>query len=106
MAVVIIDPTFDILMWTPQASELWGLEPDQAEGRSLFHLDIGPPMEALAIRVQSLLAGQSACELLVLDAIHRLGQPIHCCITCTPLFGTVHDIQGAILLMEANETHG
>jgi chemotaxis methyl-accepting protein methylase len=106
MAVIVIDPTFVIRMWNPQASKLWGLEPHQAEGQSLLHLDIGLPVKALAGQVRSILAGQSVHEEIILDARHRLGQPIQCRITCTPLLGTERDLQGSTLLIEVNEKHG
>jgi two-component system CheB/CheR fusion protein len=104
--VVVIDTTFRILMWNRQASELWGLESHQAEGASLLHLDIGLPVETLVDRVRALLAGQVTSDVVIVDAIHRLGQRLQCRITCTPLMGEIPDILGAILLMEGETQHG
>jgi len=99
--VIIVDSTFDTMMWHTQASELWDLECYQAKGQSLLPLDIGLPVRALKCRVRSVLTGQTSHKALILEALNRLGQPIQCCLSCTPL-SMGREIDGAILLMETH----
>jgi two-component system CheB/CheR fusion protein len=104
-AAVVVDPHFNVLMWNPEANELWGLRQDEVQGQSLLSLDIGLPVEKLHNLVRSVLHGGSEYQEIVLEATNRRGRAIQCRITCDPLRGIGKDIQGVILLMEEWHDH-
>jgi len=54
---VVVNANFDVMMWNHKAEDMWGLRADEAQGKSLFSLDIGLPVESgydLIRRVRSL----------------------------------------------------
>jgi two-component system, chemotaxis family, CheB/CheR fusion protein len=97
---VVLDRDFTILMWNERAADLWGLRADEVRGRSILGLDIGLPVEQLRSPVRALLNGEAAQREITLNAVSRRGKPILCWITCTPLIGSDHQVDGVILLME------
>jgi two-component system CheB/CheR fusion protein len=92
-------------MWNHHATELWGLRLEEIHDRSFMGLDIGLPVEQLRAPIVGLLNGESAYQEIVLDAINRRGRAMRCRVTCAPLLGADHDVQGVILLMEEWDTH-
>ena len=44
---IVIDQNFNILVWNPRAEDLWGLRETEVQGRSLWNLDIGLPVDRL-----------------------------------------------------------
>ena len=48
----------------------------------------------------TLLAGDSDYQQVVIDAVNRRGKKIHCRVTCTPLVTASKKREGVILLME------
>ena len=84
-SVIVVDRSTRIVVWSPQATELWGLRPDEAVGRPLLSLDIGLPVGQLAAPVNLCLTGASPAERLTLDAVSRRGRPVRCEVTCVPL---------------------
>jgi two-component system CheB/CheR fusion protein len=100
-AVVVIDSSFNILIWNELAEELWGLRMDEVLGRSLFSLDIGLPLDKLRSPIRECIYARGNSQEFFLDAINRRGKQIKCYVTCTPLNGA--DINGVILMMEDNE---
>jgi two-component system, chemotaxis family, CheB/CheR fusion protein len=105
-AVVMLDRELHIRKWNPRAEDLWGLRPEEVQGRNFLNLDIGLPVDRLKAPIRSCLAGEREFIELALDAINRRGKPVHLKVTCTPLAGPdMKDPQGVILLMEeANGT--
>jgi two-component system CheB/CheR fusion protein len=106
VAAIVIDANFTILMWNPEARAQWGLSTDEVEGRSLFTLDIGLPIEQLRAPVRAILNRNSPYEEIVMEATNRRGRTIQCRITCAPLIGFDANIQGVILLIEEWQRHG
>jgi two-component system CheB/CheR fusion protein len=104
-AAVVIDPHFNILMWNAEANELWGMRDDEVQGRSLFSLDIGLPVEQLRNPIRTVLQGRARFQEVVLQAMNRRGKAIRCRVTCAPLNGAKADTQGVILLMEDWHEH-
>jgi two-component system CheB/CheR fusion protein len=104
-AAIVVDPSFNILMWNAEANELWGLREDEVQGQSLLSLDIGLPVEQLRNSVRAVLNGRSAFQEIVLQAMNRRGKAIQCRVTCTPLVGAEQDTRGVILLMEEWSGH-
>jgi two-component system CheB/CheR fusion protein len=77
------------------------LRTEEALGQNFLNVDIGLPVEYLRQPMRACLTGNadSASEV-ILDAINRRGRHIKCRVTCTPLIGSLGQIQGVILLME------
>jgi two-component system CheB/CheR fusion protein len=105
VAAVVVDRNFNILMWNHHATELWGVRLEEIQNHSFMSLDIGLPVERLRGLIFSLLNGESAYQESILDSINRRGRAIRCRVTCTPLLGVDHDVQGVILLMEEWGAH-
>ena len=100
VAAVVVDRNFNILTWNQHANELWGLYLEELQDRSLLNLDIGLPVEQLQGPIRAVLNREMSYQDIVLDAINRRGRTIRCRVTCAPLRGVEHEVQGVILLME------
>src|SRR5262247_2742991 len=59
MAAMVIDPSFNVIMWNPEASEMWGLREDEVQGRALMSLDIGLPVDQLRNPMLAVLNGRN-----------------------------------------------
>jgi two-component system, chemotaxis family, CheB/CheR fusion protein len=99
-ATVVVAPNFNILVWNPEATDLWGLREDEVQGQSFLNLDIGLPVEQLRSPVRAVVQGRSKFQEVILQATNRRGKAMQCRITCTPLNGVEAETQGVILLME------
>jgi two-component system CheB/CheR fusion protein len=97
--VAVVDQELRVLVWNKQAEELWGLREDEVNGKHLFNLDIGLPLERLRPLLRSCLSDGAAMQFVTLDAVNRRGKSIRCEVTCAPLAGC-DGLRGAILLME------
>jgi two-component system, chemotaxis family, CheB/CheR fusion protein len=95
--VVVIDNSFNILIWNYMLEDMWGLRTEEVLGESLFSLDIGLPVEQLRMMIRDSISGRRQFQEMIIDAMNRRGRQIKCYVACTPLFGT--DIEGAILVM-------
>lgn len=99
-AVVVVDRHLAVQLWRRRAEDLWGLRPEEVEGKSLLDLDIGLPVDRLQEPLRRCLDDGPDAQPLVLDATDRRGRSIRCTVTCSPLRDD-DSVQGAILLMEA-----
>jgi two-component system CheB/CheR fusion protein len=99
VGVVVIDRRYIVLSWNKAASELWGVQPEEAQGEPLFNLDIGLPLAQLKPALKQCLE-RGLFEEIHLDALNRRGKSIKCRVTCGPLRSGKSDPQGVILLME------
>ena len=99
-AAVVVNKNLDVLVWNRRAEDLWGLRPDEVQGRSLLNLDIGLPVSELRDLVRPCLAGEREHQEVLLDAVNRRGKKIQCRITCSPLLSAARKHDGAILLMQ------
>ena len=98
--VAVTDHELRVLAWNQRATELWGLRTDEALGQHFLALDIGLPVDQLRPGLLACLAGESAPQQLVLDAVNRRGKPIRCHVRVAPLVTLGDEIRGAILLMD------
>jgi two-component system CheB/CheR fusion protein len=102
--VVVVNPDFQVQIWTNKAHDLWGLRPEEAVGQNFLNLDIGLPVAELRQPIRNCLASsEDSASEAYLDAINRRGRSITCRISCTPLVGTEQTVQGVILIMEEQE---
>jgi two-component system CheB/CheR fusion protein len=97
---VVVNANFDVLMWNHKAEDMWGLRADEAQGRSLFGLDIGLPVAELRDLIRPCLSGDAERREIVLDAVNRRGKKIKCRVSCAPLISATKRREGVIALME------
>ncbi len=101
LAVAVLDREQHVQIWNGQASELWGLTPEEAEDRHLLSLDFGLPVEQLKPQLRATLSGRSPREEVVLAATSRRGKPLQVRVTVLPLSsGNDGAVAGAIVMME------
>ena len=100
--VVVVDPDLRVVAWSRQASELWGLRADEAEGEHLLNLDIGLPVDRLREPVRRLLTAGEEPEL-ELEGHDRRGRRVRVVVSFAPLAAgaAAGDRPGAILLVSA-----
>jgi two-component system CheB/CheR fusion protein len=105
-AVVVLDRSLHVRVWSEKAEDLWGLRQEEIEGRPFLDLDIGLPVQELRQPLLDCIAGRREQEVN-LDAVNRRGKAIRCRIRCTPhpggTTGINPGVDGVILLMEESE---
>jgi two-component system CheB/CheR fusion protein len=99
-AAVAVDRDLNILVWNDRAYELWGLRPEEVQGKSVLNLDIGLPVGELRAPIRACLQDGADFKEMVLDAINRRGKPVRCRVTCTPLLSPGKRREGVILMMD------
>ncbi len=100
--VVMLDGDLHIQKWNHRAEDMWGLRPEEVQGRNFLNLDIGLPVDQLKGTIRSCLAGEKEFLEVILDATNRRGKPVRVKVTCTPLANPGGKApQGVILMMEA-----
>jgi two-component system CheB/CheR fusion protein len=101
LAVAVLDRRQHVQLWNGPARELWGLTAEEVEGRHLFGLDIGLPVDQLKPLLLSVLRGNNGNEEITLDAVNRRGKSIRCTVRVVPLSSLSDgDASGIILMME------
>ena len=99
-AVVVVDPELRIEIWNEQATDLWGLRPDEVVGTSFLSLDSGLPVEEVEPLVRSCLTGDDETAEGVVGATNRRGRSIRCRVMCTRLHPGSGGLHGAVILMQ------
>ncbi|MDQ3054648.1 MAG: PAS domain-containing protein, partial [Actinomycetota bacterium] len=104
VGVAVVDAGLNVSAWNSPAQELWGVQADEAVGRSLFSLDIGLPLGRLRTQLDSMLAGlHDKHSAVLVEAVNRHGRPVTVQVTLSPLVrddDAEHKVTGAILVME------
>jgi two-component system CheB/CheR fusion protein len=75
------------------------LQAREAEGQSLFDLDIGLPVAKLRPALEACLGGEAQGPNVELDAVNRRGIPIRCAVTCRPIYKG-DQVSGAIVIIQ------
>jgi two-component system CheB/CheR fusion protein len=101
--VVVLDQQLQIQIWNEKSEELWGLRSEEVHGTNFFNLDIGLPVDQLHQPVRAILTGETACQDVDLLAVNRRGKQIMCHASCSPLFNSLQQITGVILVVIPNE---
>ena len=99
VAVAVVDAEVRLQIWNSRAEDMWGVRGDEVIGHSLLSLDIGLPLEALAVPLRRCLTGDSEHEDLTLTAHNRRGRTIACRVSLSPLLDH-HSVDGVVVLME------
>jgi two-component system CheB/CheR fusion protein len=102
--VIVLDLQMRVLAWNRGAEELWGVRRDEAEGEHLLNLDIGLPVADLRPVVRSALSDGAFMEEVKLSAVNRRGREVVIRVVCSSLRANGADPDGAILVMEQQES--
>jgi two-component system, chemotaxis family, CheB/CheR fusion protein len=98
-AVVVLNPSLEVEIWSEKAQDLWGLRSEEVQKQPFFDLDIGLPLEELEDPVRDCMTSGSHGNVLEVAGVNRRGRPIRCLVTCTRLADGTGPA-GVILLME------
>jgi two-component system, chemotaxis family, CheB/CheR fusion protein len=98
-AVVVLDAELRVLVWNHRAEDLWGVRPEEVQGRHFLNLDIGLPAEQVRPALRTTLAGEETSASTMVEATNRRGRHIRIRVTCSPLLGSDQSIQGVIVLL-------
>ncbi len=108
-AVTVLDDDMRVLVWNHRAEDLWGVRQDEVQGKHLFNLDIGMPVDQILPALRAVLSDETADpagQALFLEANDRRGRQISCRVTCNPLLGSDQQVRGAIVVMEQEPREG
>jgi two-component system CheB/CheR fusion protein len=98
----VLDRDLRVQIWNHKTEDYWGVNANETLGQHFLNLDIGLPVEQLRLCIRNCLQGISdPVNEVTLAAIDRRGRSLQCHVSCTPLMGDKQDVQGVILLMEA-----
>ena len=103
VGVVVLDRSQRVQVWNANSTELWGLRPEEVDGRHFLELDIGLPVERLRDPIRRILDDDAAVVEDRLDAVTRTGKPVQCRVRILPLRHREGGIYGAILIVTLKE---
>jgi two-component system, chemotaxis family, CheB/CheR fusion protein len=101
--LAVLGQDLKIRVWNELAVDMWGLRPEEVEGRPFVDLDIGLPVADLVDPIREVLDGASdgrSMRELIVPAINRRGRPFKCRVVVSKL---PHDgglPNGVCILME------
>lgn len=85
--------------WSKNAHDLWGLRPDDVDGRDFLGLDLGLPLEEPAAPLSRVLEGEPATMVeLSVAAVDRRGRRQRLRLQISPLRHQ-DEVSGAVLVM-------
>ncbi len=97
MGMVVMDNSFNILIWNHTVEDMWGLRSEEVINKSWFSLDIGLPVEQLRNLIRDVMSSKKKFPEILLNATNRRGKKIQCYIACSPLINQT--VQGVIMMM-------
>jgi two-component system CheB/CheR fusion protein len=95
----VVDRENKVQLWNGNSQDLWGLRPEEVEGKDILGLDIGLPLEELRGPLRAATATDAESTDLVLEAVNRRGRTFSCEVRVMPLFSASRGLFGAIVLM-------
>ncbi len=99
-AVIVLAEDLSIETWNSLAEETFGLSAAEVEGKNLFSLDVGLPVDELRQAIRDCMSGAAAFVEATLDATNRRGRPIRSKVVCSRMKDETGDAHGVILLIE------
>jgi two-component system CheB/CheR fusion protein len=99
LGVVVLDTDQRVQIWNAASEELWGVRPEETEGREFDQLDIGLPVGRLRESIERALADGGDPSEITLEAVNRRGRPFNCVVRTLALTGSDGRRHGAVLLM-------
>jgi len=103
VGVVVVDEDQIVQVWNASSTELWGLRPEEADGRPILSLDINFPLEDLREALRSALGPDGQATETTVEAVNRRGRSFTCWVRVLPLRAKSGDTYGAIVLMADRE---
>ena len=101
MGMIVIDTSFNILIWNHAVEDMWGLRQDEVINKSWFSLDIGLPVEQLRVPIRDILSSKKKFQEILINGTNRRGKQIRCYIAFSPLIS--NNIEGIIMMMTDTE---
>jgi two-component system CheB/CheR fusion protein len=98
--VIVLDHELTIESWNSLAEDLWGLRADEVQGKNIFSLDIGLPVDRIRKTLLDCLNGDNDHEETTVTATNRRGKAFECKVTCSPMRDGAMGRNGVIVLME------
>jgi two-component system, chemotaxis family, CheB/CheR fusion protein len=102
VGVVVLDRQQRVQVWNANSTELWGLRPDEVDGRHFLELDIGLPIAQLKEPIRRVLQDDTAVVEEHLEAVTRTGKAVRMRVRTLPLRRGEGQPYGAILLMTSD----
>jgi two-component system CheB/CheR fusion protein len=99
--MIVIDTSFNILIWNHAVEDMWGLRQEEVINKSWFSLDIGLPVEQLRVPIRDILSSKKKFQEILINGTNRRGKQIRCYIAFSPLIG--NNIEGIIMMMTDTE---
>ena len=99
VGVTVVDRELEVQLWNASSEELWGLRPDEVEGRNVLELDIGLPVEQLREPLAAALGDEGESASLRIPAVNRRGRSFECAVGVMPLVSRTDGLFGAVVLM-------
>lgn len=106
VSVIVVDLGLNVRIWNGLSFDMWGLRPEEVEGKGLLALDIGFPVEALSAPIRSAFNDGGRSHAIEVDATSRRGHKIRCRARVSPLFGQTGATDGAIILIQDIDADG
>ena len=100
--VIVVDPEMTIESWNTVAENMWGLRADEVQGKNLYSLDFGMPVDQLRDVLRESAAADDTREVTV-DAVNRLGRQISCRVVASPLRDRNGGHHGLVLVLDPVE---
>jgi two-component system CheB/CheR fusion protein len=100
-AVIVLTEQMRVRVWSPGAADLWGLRPEEAEGREMLSLDIGLPSTAIGPWLREILARHTpGTATTQVAAVNRRGKAVDLQIAASPMRTEEGAISGIILVID------
>jgi two-component system CheB/CheR fusion protein len=99
LAVVVVDPDLRVRTWNRRAQERWSRTRQEVMRRSLFGLDIGFPLDALAEPLRAALEGRDHEPHFELDSVDGRSEPEPTLVSLRALRTSGDEIAGAVLVV-------
>jgi two-component system CheB/CheR fusion protein len=102
VGVVVLDRQQRVQVWNANSTELWGLRPDEVDGRHFLELDIGLPVGTLKEPIRRVLQDDTPVVEELVEAVTRTGKAVRMRVRTLPLRRGEGRPYGAILLMTSD----
>ena len=96
-AVAVVDDALRVRLWTDQATELWGLRPDEVKGQPFLGLDIGLPAAEVAQPIRRVLSDGIEGEEIEVTGHDRRGRTVTLAVRVTKVRAAGGAFDGALV---------
>ncbi len=100
VAIIVVDRQLQVQIWNKAAQNIWGGKTDEVDGKSLFSLNIGLPVELLRDPLHQCLKGTSKNQEMIIDGLTPEENSIKYSFKFNPLKDGSKEPHGVILLIK------